>query len=103
MKTFRVSILQAWEAYSDKDLVRMVDPTLNMNFPEEEAVRFLMVSLLCVQESAKLRPKMSVVVKTLTNEINIEDFEIARPGFLSDLTNIRFRHKSSSESTSTYF
>lgn len=93
--------LQAWQAYKDNKLIKVVDNTLNLNFPEEEALRFLMIGLLCVQETAKLRPRMSTVAKMLTNETDIRDVQISQPGQLPDLKNIRLHQKQTSESSSS--
>lgn len=92
MNVFKTCFLQAWAAYKANDLLRLVDPMLNMNYPVEEATRFLKVGLLCVQETAKLRPRMSEVVDKLTNNnIDLKDVRIAKPGFVGDLRNIRIK------------
>nr|AMM42959.1 LRR-RLK [Vernicia montana] len=94
-------VQKAWEAYKNNKLVHVVDPTLNMNFPKEEAVRFLMVSLLCVQENVKLRPQMSTAVKIMNNETDVRDVNISQPGLVSNLRDIRLQKKNTSESTSS--
>ncbi|KAJ0027731.1 hypothetical protein Pint_35612 [Pistacia integerrima] len=48
-------VQKAWEVYNAGNLVKLVDPTLQMNYPEEEAIRFFKVGLLCVQENVRLR------------------------------------------------
>ncbi|KAL9399127.1 hypothetical protein Peur_008088 [Populus x canadensis] len=96
-------VQKAWEAYKGNSLLQIVDPALHMDFPEEEALRFLMVGLLCVQETVKLRPSMSTTVKMLTNENDIKDVQISQPGLLSDLMDIRLRQKHSSQRTQTTF
>ncbi|KAJ1398466.1 Serine-threonine/tyrosine-protein kinase, catalytic domain [Sesbania bispinosa] len=90
----RFIVEKAWAAYKTNDLLRMVDPVLNMNFPMEEAIKFLKVGLLCVQETAKLRPRMSEVVEKLTNKIDMKDVHIAKPGFVADLRNIKIKQAS---------
>jgi hypothetical protein len=102
-ETFSCVNLQAWEAYKGNSLLQIVDPALHMDFPEEEALRFLMVGLLCVQETVKLRPSMSTTVKMLTNENDVKDVQISQPGLLSDLMDIRLRQKHSSQRTQTTF
>ncbi|KAH9735210.1 hypothetical protein KPL71_017666 [Citrus sinensis] len=82
-------VQKAWEVYEDRNLGRLVDPTLEMNYPEEEAVRFLKVGLLCVQENVRLRPSMSTATKMLNNEIDIQDAEISQPGLLSNFMDIK--------------
>lgn len=96
--------LQAWKAYSSNDLIQLVDPILDRNYPVEEAVRFLKVGLLCVQETVNLRPRMPVVVQMLTNETAIEDTQISEPGVVADFMTIRMRQNESSDpgSTSSY-
>ncbi|KAL6980374.1 hypothetical protein U1Q18_022016, partial [Sarracenia purpurea var. burkii] len=42
----------AWDMYKSK---KLVDPTLKGNFSETEAVRFLKVGLLCVQEICRIK------------------------------------------------
>ncbi|KAF2289945.1 hypothetical protein GH714_039261 [Hevea brasiliensis] len=96
-----VVAVKAWQAYKSNKLMQVVDPALKMNFPEEEAFRFLMVSLLCVQETAKLRPHMSMAVKMLTNETDIRDVQISQPGLVPNLKDIRLPQKHTSESTSS--
>ncbi|WCJ34544.1 Protein kinase superfamily protein [Euphorbia peplus] len=87
-------VQKTWEAYKEYNILQVVDPTLNMNFPKEEALRFLIVSLLCVQETAKLRPDMSTVAKMLSNEREIGDvIKIGEPGLLPNLMDIRLHHK----------
>ncbi|KAL1822681.1 hypothetical protein ACET3Z_009459 [Daucus carota] len=71
---------KAWEMYNADELVQLVDPELKGDFLEEEAVRFMKVGLLCVQETSKLRPRMSSVIKMLNNEIKIEHSKISQPG-----------------------
>jgi hypothetical protein len=93
---------QAWQAYEANDLVRLVDPTLDKNFPETEAVRFLKVGLLCVQETAKHRPGMSAVVGMLVND-DIRDVQISPPGLVADFMNIRLPQSHLSTGSSSTF
>ncbi|XP_012570317.1 putative serine/threonine-protein kinase isoform X2 [Cicer arietinum] len=88
----RFIVEKAWTAYEANDLLRMVDPVLNTDYLEEEAIKFLKVGLLCVQETAKLRPRMSEVVQMLTNNnTDMKDVHISKPGFVADLRNIRIK------------
>ncbi|KAI4300268.1 hypothetical protein L6164_033665 [Bauhinia variegata] len=103
-ETERFLVEKAWAAYEADNLLRMVDPVLNMNFDSEEAIRFLKVGLSCVQETAKLRPTMSQIVELLSNRMNVEDVSISKPGLVSDLRQIRIRKQqidSSQESSSS--
>lgn len=58
-----------------------VDPLLEGKFENEEASRLLQIGLLCVQASAELRPAMSLVVKMLTE--NLEIPQPTQPPFLN--------------------
>lgn len=69
----------------------MVDPVLNKNYPVEEAKRFLMVGLRCVQEMARLRPRMSEVLDMLTNNVDMGEFSVSKPGLVTDLRSARIR------------
>ncbi|KAJ4704886.1 Serine/threonine protein kinase [Melia azedarach] len=82
-------VQKAWEAYESNDLLRLVDPTLEGNYSEEEADRFLKVGLLCVQENVRLRPSMSTAIKMLNNEMDIRDSQISQPGLVSDFMDIK--------------
>ncbi|XP_058215931.1 putative serine/threonine-protein kinase isoform X1 [Rhododendron vialii] len=88
---------QAWEMYRANTLAVLVDPVLNGNFPAEEAVRFLKVGLLCVQEMAKKRPAMSEVLKMLTDETDTSNVEISQPGLIPDLMDVKIRSRRHSE------
>ncbi|KAG2328440.1 hypothetical protein Bca52824_011168 [Brassica carinata] len=52
---------------------------LNGVFDAEEACRYLKIGLLCTQDSPKLRPTMSTVVKLLKGEKDIDTRKIIRP------------------------
>ncbi|XP_031284416.1 putative serine/threonine-protein kinase [Pistacia vera] len=86
-------VQKAWEVYNAGNLVKLVDPTLQMNYPEEEAIRFFKVGLLCVQENVRLWPTMSEALKMLCNEMDIQDVQISRPGLVADLMDIKLNQK----------
>ncbi|KAJ7976966.1 Serine/threonine protein kinase [Quillaja saponaria] len=92
---------KAWTAYEANSLLQMVDPTLNNGFPEEEAIRFLEVGLLCVQEATHLRPTMSMAIEILTKKRDIEDVQISRPGFIADFMKIKMGKRHSSEGSTS--
>ncbi|GMH14378.1 hypothetical protein Nepgr_016219 [Nepenthes gracilis] len=69
---------RAWELYERKGLVLLVDTSLNGCFDVREACRYLKIGLLCTQDSPKLRPSMSTVVKMLTGEMDVDE-EITKP------------------------
>ncbi|XP_054785795.1 putative serine/threonine-protein kinase [Prosopis cineraria] len=92
----RFLVEKVWAAYKANELVKMVDPVItNMNSVAEEGIRFLKVGLLCVQETAKLRPRMTEVVEMLTSSIfnDMEGVAISKPGFVADLRNIKIRQQ----------
>nr|XP_028947576.1 cysteine-rich receptor-like protein kinase 2 isoform X2 [Malus domestica] len=79
------SILQmTWDLYGTCRLREAVDPLLEGKFENEEASRLLQIGLLCVQASAELRPAMSLVVKMLTE--NLEIPQPTQPPFLNSGT-----------------
>lgn len=92
---------QAWELYNAEKLLELVDSELKGEFSSEEAVRFLKVGLLCVQEIARRRPAMSTALKMLKNEIDAENVEISQPGLVANLMEVKIRRKMSSNFTSS--
>ncbi|XWS59685.1 hypothetical protein CRYUN_Cryun08bG0143200 [Craigia yunnanensis] len=93
-------VQKAWEIYRANSILQLVDPVVGMNYPEEEAIRFIKVGLLCVQETARLRPEMSTALKMLTNDIDVEGVQISRPGLVADLMNIKLGQKTTFQSFS---
>ncbi|XP_050120293.1 cysteine-rich receptor-like protein kinase 2 isoform X2 [Malus sylvestris] len=73
-----------WDLYGTCRLREVVDPLLEGKFENEEASRLLQIGLLCVQASAELRPAMSLVVKMLTE--NLEIPQPTQPPFLNSGT-----------------
>ncbi|XP_010459208.1 PREDICTED: putative serine/threonine-protein kinase isoform X2 [Camelina sativa] len=82
---------RAWDLYERNELVDLVDSGLNGIFDAEEACRYLKIGLLCTQDSPKLRPSMSTVVKFLTGEKGIDYKKISRPGLISDFMDLKVR------------
>ncbi|KAJ4726578.1 Protein kinase superfamily protein [Melia azedarach] len=82
---------RTWELYERKELVALVDTALAGNFDAEEACRFLKIGLLCTQDTPKLRPSMSTVVRMLMGEKNIDDNKITKPGLISDFMDLKVR------------
>lgn len=79
-----------------------MDAALDQEFPEEEATRVLKVGLLCVQETASLRPLMSAVVKMLTDATSMKNVSISKPGHLPDLMHLKVGHNHSPCSSDAY-
>ncbi|EXB42561.1 putative LRR receptor-like serine/threonine-protein kinase [Morus notabilis] len=82
---------RTWDLYERRELVGLVDTALNGEFDAEEACRFLKVGLLCTQDSPKLRPSMSTVVKMLIGEVNVNDLKITMPGFITDFMDLKVK------------
>ncbi|XP_059666629.1 cold-responsive protein kinase 1-like [Cornus florida] len=80
---------RTWKLYERRELVALIDTSLNGNFDAEEACRFLKISLLCTQDIPKLRPSMSTVVKMLTGERGVDDSKITKPSLISDFTDFK--------------
>ena len=97
-----MKIKQAWESYKANELPQLVDSVLETNFSEDEAVRFIKVALLCVQENARLRPRMSSVIKMLKNEVDIGETEILQPSLITDLMAIKMEQDNSSQNHSVF-
>lgn len=96
---------KTWELFEQKALVQMVDISLNGGFNADEACKFLKIGLLCTQETPKLRPTMSSVVKMLTGEMDFDENKITKPGLISDVMDLKIRQpkkKFDMESTSSY-
>ncbi|XP_068636716.1 cysteine-rich receptor-like protein kinase 3 [Aristolochia californica] len=70
-----------WNHHVSNRLPEAVDPTLEGNFPQEEATRLLQIGLLCTQASAELRPSMSMVTKMLKDNLTIPS--ATQPPFLN--------------------
>ncbi|XP_020532916.1 cold-responsive protein kinase 1 isoform X2 [Jatropha curcas] len=82
---------RTWELYERRELVGLVDTSLNGDFDAEEACRFLKIGLLCTQDAPRLRPSMSTVVKMLTGEKEVNDSKITKPGLITDFMDLKVR------------
>lgn len=83
---------KVWEMYNTNELQHLVDPLLYGNFSENEAIRFLKVGLLCVQEKSSLRPCMSMVIAIINGEIFIDDdVKIWEPELINDTIDVKLR------------
>ncbi|XP_057949290.1 cold-responsive protein kinase 1 [Malania oleifera] len=88
---------RTWELHERRELVALVDTSLNGNFDAEEACKFLKIGLLCTQDTPKLRPLMSTVVKMLTGRIAVDDEKITKPGLISDFMDLKIRSSHNSK------
>lgn len=82
---------RTWDLYERRELVGLIDTALDGEFDVEEACRFLKVGLLCTQDSPKLRPSMSTVVKMLAGEVEVDDWEITKPGLITDFMDLKVK------------
>jgi hypothetical protein len=96
-------LLQTWELYERKELVQLVDISLNGGFDAEEACKILKIALLCTQDTPKLRPTMSSVVKMLTGEISVDESKITKPGLISDVMDLKIRQPKKLKDTETTY
>lgn len=90
---------RAWDLHDQKQLAELVDLSMGGNYNNEEAHKFLKISLLCTQDMPKQRPSMSKVVKMIAGEEPVDEQNISRPRLLSEFMNLR-AHKEKSDPTS---
>lgn len=83
---------RTWQLYERKELVLLVDTSLDGDFDAEQACRFLKIGLLCTQDSLKLRPSMSTILKMLTGEMEVDDDKITKPGLISDFMDVKIKN-----------
>ncbi|KAL9268087.1 Cold-responsive protein kinase 1-like protein [Drosera capensis] len=88
---------KTWEEYTANNLVKMIDPVLGIE-SLEELIMFLKVGLLCVQQKTSLRPWMPTVVKMLSNEVDIGDIPITRPGIIKNFKHVKVSNQNSPRS-----
>ncbi|KAI9086895.1 hypothetical protein K1719_031056 [Acacia pycnantha] len=84
---------RTWDLYERKELVELVDESLNGEFDAEEACRFLKIGLLCTQDDPKVRPSMSSVVYMLTGRMRVDERNITKPALISDFMDLKVRKK----------
>ncbi|XP_060672610.1 cysteine-rich receptor-like protein kinase 34 [Ziziphus jujuba] len=70
----------AWEHWSKGTALELMDPTMGDEWPRHEALKCIQMGLLCVQEAAANRPKMSEVVLILDGYAVSRSMP-SRPGF----------------------
>ncbi|XP_057842065.2 cold-responsive protein kinase 1 [Cryptomeria japonica] len=86
----QILLEMAWHLYEENRLLELVDPNLE-EYSEEEASRFIKVALSCTQATPKTRPTMSQVVTMLSEGHTFTENSLSRPGFISDLTDLKKR------------
>eukprot|EP00253_Pinus_taeda_P008027 PITA_08027 len=71
----------AWNAYTNNQALDIVDPTLNGQYPRQQALRVITIALLCTQGPPTLRPAMSKVLTLLSNDSDILN-QPTQPAFI---------------------
>ncbi|KAK4587737.1 hypothetical protein RGQ29_018940 [Quercus rubra] len=74
----------AWKLWNSDNTVALIDSMISEPFFEMEILRCIQVGLLCVQEFAKDRPTLSVVVSILKSEI-VDMPHPKKPAFIERL------------------
>jgi len=80
-----------WQLHEENRLLEIVDPRLRGDYPEEDVLRFIHIALFCTQAAAQSRPTMTQVVAMLSGETRFDLKELSRPGFISDLAELKIR------------
>ncbi|KAF3433923.1 hypothetical protein FNV43_RR25026 [Rhamnella rubrinervis] len=88
---------KAWEMYKKGNIEQLVDTKLEMKIVQE-AVRFIKVGLLCVQEKCSIRPHMSMALKMLNNHVNIDCVEISQPALVTNIMDVKINARRSGSS-----
>ncbi|QCE02050.1 proline-rich receptor-like protein kinase PERK15 [Vigna unguiculata] len=69
------------QAFENGNFDGLVDPKLQKNYNHDEMIRMAACAASCVRHSARLRPRMSQVVRALEGNISLEDLnEGSAPG-----------------------
>ncbi|GLU23149.1 hypothetical protein SLE2022_391750 [Rubroshorea leprosula] len=58
----------AWDLWDENKLMELIDPSIRDSCNPNEVMKCIHVGMLCVQDSAALRPKMESVVLMLERE-----------------------------------
>lgn len=76
----------------------LVDSSLKGHFNVDQASKYIQIAFLCTQDTPKIRPSMSTVVKMLTGEMDVDEKNISSPGLLSELSGKKITSHASSAS-----
>uniref|UniRef100_A0A2P2IUA3 Uncharacterized protein MANES_15G092500 n=1 Tax=Rhizophora mucronata TaxID=61149 RepID=A0A2P2IUA3_RHIMU len=87
---------RVWQLYRKGELLCLLDTSVDGDYNEEEACRYLKIGLLCIQDKPKIRPSMSTVLKMLMGETDVNDMKISSPGLLSEIMGLK-RHQDESD------
>lgn len=77
--------------YEEGDLEKIIDASLGDDLDVAQACMFLKIGLLCTQDVTKHRPTMSMVVRMLTGEMDVELAKISKPAIISDFMDLKVR------------
>ncbi len=83
--------MQTWVHYEEGDLEKIIDASLGDDLDVAQACMFLKIGLLCTQDVTKHRPTMSMVVRMLTGEMDVELAKISKPAIISDFMDLKVR------------
>ncbi|OAY64142.1 Cysteine-rich receptor-like protein kinase 6 [Ananas comosus] len=64
----KVLLTYIWEHWINGTILEIVDPSLGRNYPQNEALKYIHIGFLCVQEDPADRPMISTVVVMLNSE-----------------------------------
>lgn len=84
-ETMQILLQWVWNQHENNHVLGIVDPTLEGQYPREQALRVIRIALLCTQGPWTLRPTMSQVVSMLINNLEIVAQPI-QPLFINALT-----------------
>ncbi|KAJ1272786.1 hypothetical protein BS78_06G228500 [Paspalum vaginatum] len=80
----KVYILEwAWQLYEENHPLDMLDPKL-ADFNSDEALRAILVALLCTQGSPHQRPSMSRAVSMLTGDVDVGEVVVNKPSYITE-------------------
>ncbi|KAI3704411.1 hypothetical protein L1987_74631 [Smallanthus sonchifolius] len=87
-----IRTLHAWKLYESKNLVKLVDETMDVNQDEEKhMMKIIEIGLLCTQSPVSERPTMSEVVFMLQNDPSLGERHLTRPNFTDPSRRIHIR------------
>ncbi|KAI3775696.1 hypothetical protein L1987_45445 [Smallanthus sonchifolius] len=82
----------AWKLYESKNLVKLVDETMDVKQDEEKhMMKIIEIGLLCTQSPVSERPTMSEVVFMLQNDPSLGERHLTRPNFTDPSRRIHIR------------
>ncbi|XP_065859917.1 G-type lectin S-receptor-like serine/threonine-protein kinase At4g27290 [Euphorbia lathyris] len=94
-------VAYAWRMWKEGKYLELVDSALGESCHLSQLIRYIHISLLCVQQNAEQRPSMESVVLMLSSEIKLP--QPKEPGYYRDKGPVETESSSSkiNESTST--